>query len=93
MKKMIEHFEWMVVILVVSVLMACATITPIDNDAAAEKSCATLHCHIRSHRRFGGMYDLARKTRKKVDDAVYERARCELRSNTEKRLMEELPWD
>jgi hypothetical protein len=68
---MIKYFEWAVVILVASVLiMACTTVPHIDDDVTVEKSYVTCHCHADSHRRSSGMYDLARETRKKVDEAM-----------------------
>jgi Lar family restriction alleviation protein len=68
-----EKITGLVVILIISVLTAACTTAPIDVDAMEEKSCAVPYCHASFYRRSGGMYDLAREARRKVDKAMQER--------------------
>jgi Lar family restriction alleviation protein len=68
-----EAVELLLVILIISVLIVACTTTPIDVDTMEEKLCAVLCCHVNLPRRSSGMYDLARETKEKVDEAMRER--------------------
>jgi hypothetical protein len=83
MKKVIKLLERAAVILVVSVfIMACTTIIPMDAECSCllqtvenkiENQCSVLDGY--SKPRSDGMYDLARETRRKVDEAMRDRIR------------------
>jgi hypothetical protein len=73
MKKVIELLANTVVILVVCVLIAACTTAPLDVEVPEENLCIVCYCPVGFHRRSGGMYDLARETKRKVDEAMWEK--------------------